>query len=294
MIGKKKPAEPFQVNEALLNAIAPMGLEIKRNSLVIGENLGKVYGAVRYPQKVDMGWLSKITNIPSTIVSVGMTPIDNGSLISAISKSIIQNRGAADSAKDPLTRQRAEKAAEDGERIMQQIDQEGETVAMMSLAVMPVAQDDKQFEKVCRRVESAFHVQKCKVRSLANLQREGFQNISPTYPANSTVESIVSRIVPMSTFIGGFPFASSGFNDGRGYFFAKDSSGGLVIVDTWERGNDRTNSNYVVMGVAGVGKSTAVKHLLLSEYMKGTKILCVDPESGAKRSCLKRVGTALH
>lgn len=134
---------------------------------------------------------------------------------------------------------------------MQQIDQEGETVAMMSLAVMPVAQDDKQFEKVCRRVESAFHVQKCKVRSLANLQREGFQNISPTYPANSTVESIVSRIVPMSTFIGGFPFASSGFNDGRGYFFAKDSSGGLVIVDTWERGNDRTNSNYVVMGVAG-------------------------------------------
>ena len=52
-----------------------MGLEIKRNSLVIGENLGKVYGAVRYPQKVDMGWLSKITNIPSTIVSVGITPV---------------------------------------------------------------------------------------------------------------------------------------------------------------------------------------------------------------------------
>ena len=28
--------------------ITPMGLEIKRNSLVIGENMGKVYGAVRY------------------------------------------------------------------------------------------------------------------------------------------------------------------------------------------------------------------------------------------------------
>ncbi len=61
-----------------------------------------------------MGWLSKITNIPSTIVSVGITPIDNSTLISALSKSIVQQRGAADSAKDPLTRQRAEKAAEDG------------------------------------------------------------------------------------------------------------------------------------------------------------------------------------
>ena len=178
-----------------------MGLEIKRNSLVIGENLGKVYGAVRYPQKVDMGWLSKITNIPSTIVSVGITPIDNGALISAISKSIVQQRGAADSAKDPLTRQRAEKAAEDGERIMQRIDQEGETVAMMSLTVMPIAQDEANFTKVCRRVESAFNIQKCKVRTLANLQKEGFQSISPTYPANSTVDSIVSRIIPMSTFV---------------------------------------------------------------------------------------------
>lgn len=235
MLGSKKKEEAFPVNEALLNVITPMGLEIKRNSLVIGENLGKVYGAVRYPQKVDMGWLSKITNIPSTIVSVGITPIDNGSLISAISKSIVQQRGAADSAKDPLTRQRAEKAAEDGEKIMQRIDQEGETVAMMSLTVMPIAQDEVNFTKVCRRVESAFNIQKCKVRTLANLQKEGFQSISPTYPANSTVDSIVSRIIPMSTFVGGFPFASSGYNDGRGYYFAKDSNGGLVILDNVKR-----------------------------------------------------------
>ena len=294
MLGSKKKEEAFPVNEALLNVITPMGLEIKRNSLVIGENLGKVYGAVRYPQKVDMGWLSKITNIPSTIVSVGITPIDNGSLISAISKSIVQQRGAADRAKDPLTRQRAEKAAEDGEKIMQRIDQEGETVAMMSLTVMPIAQDEANFTKVCRRVESAFNIQKCKVRTLANLQKEGFQSISPTYPANSTVDSIVSRIIPMSTFVGGFPFASSGYNDGRGYYFAKDSNGGLVILDTWERGNDRTNSSFVIMGVAGIGKSTVVKHIMLSEYMKGTKILCIDPESEYKDMCRNLNGSWLN
>lgn len=257
MLTAKKQTEVVPVNEALLNVITPMGLEIRKNSLVIGENTGKVYGVIRYPQKVDYGWLSKITNIPSTIVSVGIKPIDNGALISAISKSIIQNRGAADSAKDPLTRQRAEKAADDGEQIMQRIDQEGETVALMSLAVMPVAQDEKQFNRVCRRVESVLNVQKCKARTLANLQREGFQTLSPSYPANHTVDNIVSRIIPMSAFVGGFPFASNGFNDNSGYYFAKDNNGGLVIVDAWKRGNDRTNTNMVIMGVAGVGKSTA-------------------------------------
>ena len=132
-----KPQDDFvPVNEALLNIITPMGLEIKRNSLVIGETTGKVYGIIKYPQKVDYGWLSKITNIPSTIVSVGIKPIDNGTLINAISRSITQNRGIAESAKDPLTRQRAERAAEDGKRIMLQIDQEGETVALMSVLLL--------------------------------------------------------------------------------------------------------------------------------------------------------------
>lgn len=49
------------------------------------------------------------------------------------------------------------------------------------------------------------------------------------------------------------------------------------------RGGDRTNSNIVVvMGIAGVGKSTAVKHIALSEYMKGTKVIFIDPESEYK------------
>ena len=269
----------------MLNVITPMGLTIKKNSLVIGENNGKVYGIVRYPQKVDVNWLSKITNIPSTVVSIGFKPVDNGALISAISKSIITNRATADGAKDPLTRQRAEKAAEDGERIMLQIDQNGETVGLMSVSIMPMASDDKQFVKVCRRVESSLNIMKCKVRAIPNLQKEGLQHISPTYPTNEKIENILQRIIPMSTYVGGFPFASGGFNDNSGYYFAKDNNGGLVIVDTWMRGNDRTNSNMVIMGVAGVGKSTAVKHLMLSEYMKGTKLIFIDPESEYKDLC---------
>ena len=238
MLGTKKKEETLPVNEALLNVITPMGLEIKRNSLVIGENMGKVYGAVRYPQKVEMGWLSKITNIPSTIVSVGITPIDNSTLISALSKSIVQQRGAADSAKDPLTRQRAEKAAEDGEHIMQKIDQEGETVAMMSLTVMPVAQDEAAFSKICRRVESAFSVQKCKVRTLANLQKEGFQSISPTYPANGTVDSIVSRIIPHEYLCGRFPLRKLRLQRRPGLLFGQGQqwrAGDSGPLDTRER-----------------------------------------------------------
>jgi len=272
-------------NNALLNVITPVGLEFTKNSLSVGENLAKIYGLIRYPQKMETEWLSKITNIPSTIVSIGFKPVDNGTLINAISRSVVQQRGLADGAKDPLSRQRAEKAAEDGEKIIMQIDREGETVGLMSISVMPIAREERTFKKVCRRAESIISVQKCKMRVIPNLQKECFQHISPSFPTNGKMESILQKIVPLSTFVGGFPFASSGFNDGEGYYFAQDATGGLVIVDTWKRGNDRTNSNFVIMGNSGVGKSTAIKHIILSEYMKGTRIIVVDPESEYKDLC---------
>ncbi|EQB86590.1 hypothetical protein J2Z44_002330 [Clostridium punense] len=282
---KKNTNTENLLNNALLNIITPMGLEFKRNSLVIGENTGKVYGIVKYPQKVDYGWLSKITNIPSTIVSVSFTPIDNGAFIESLSRSIIQNRGAAESAKDPLAQKRAERAALDGEKIMVQIDQNGETVGLLGITIMPISKDEEAFNKVCRKTESTCAMNKCKPRTLANLQEQAFKTLSPFYTSDENIEQIVSRIIPLSTFVGGFPFSSSGYNDGTGYYFGRDTSGGLIVFDTWKRGNDRTNTNMVIMGVAGVGKSTAVKHIALSEYMKGTKIIFVDPEREYKELC---------
>ena len=277
-------------NNALLNVVTPMGLDFTKNSLSVGENMGKVYGITRYPQKVDIGWLSKITNIPSTIVSIGFKPIDNSTLISAISRSVTQQRGLAEGSRDPLSRQRAEKAADDGEKIMMQIDREGETVGLMSVSVMPIAKDEKLFKRVCRRAESSVSVLKCKMRVIPNLQKESFKHISPSFPTHNKIENILQRIVPFSTFIGGFPFASTGFNDGEGYYFALDASGSLVIVNPWKRGSDRTNTNFVIMGNSGVGKSTAIKHIMLSEYMKGTKIMVIDPESEYKDLCKKLNG----
>ncbi len=278
-------AEQAPVNNALLNVVTPMGLSFEKNRLSIGEKIGKIYGIIRYPQKVEVGWLSRLTNIPGTYVSIGFKPVDNGTLINAISRSVVQQRGLAESAKDPLSRQRAEKAAEDGEKVIMQIDREGETVGLMSVEVMPVAGEEKELTKACRRAESIASVMKCRMRAIPNLQKEAFMHLSPTFPNHGKIESILQKIVPFSTFVGGFPFASSGFNDGEGYYFAKDTDGGLVIVDVWRRGGDRTNSNFCVMGNSGVGKSTAVKHILLSEYMRGTRIIVIDPESEYKDLC---------
>ena len=113
---KEQVQEMIEKNNALLNVITPMGLSFAKNSMSIGENYGKIYGIIRYPQKVELEWLSKITNIPSSIVSIGFQPVDNSALISAISRSIVGQRRIAESARDPLSKKRAEKAADDGKK----------------------------------------------------------------------------------------------------------------------------------------------------------------------------------
>ncbi len=52
----------------------------------------------------------------------------------------------------------------------------------------------------------------------------------------------------------------------------------MIVLDLWKRGGDRTNSNIVILGHSGQGKSTVIKNVILSEYMMGTKLLIVDPE----------------
>ncbi len=273
------------LNASLINIISPIGLEFKRNEMAIGENMGRVYGIIKYPQNPPYGWLSRITNIPGTVCSITYRPIDSGLFVDTIARSINRNRGVANSTKDPLARQRAEKAAKDGEKIMKSIDQRGESIGQMGITIMPISDKESQFEKSTRRVESRVIATNCRLRTLSFLQEDGFKQLSPFYTVADRVSNIIDRPVPLSSFLGGFPFASSGYNDRTGYYFAKDSLGGLIIIDPWKREADRTNTNFVIMGVPGVGKSTAIKHIMLSEYMRGTRLIIIDPHREYEELC---------
>lgn len=274
MKGKK---EKIEVNNSLLNIIAPIGMNFKKNSLEIGENKGKVYGIIKYPQKPEYGWLSRVTNIPGTICSINIEQIDNSLFLDNLSNTISVNKNAAETTKDQLVKTRATKTAEDAEKMIINIDQNGESVVNMGVTIMPVAPEESLFEKIEKKTRSGVSIAGCKIRNLADLQKEGFMQLSPFYAKNKKVEQIINRPVPLSSFIGGFAFAKTGYTDGKGYYFAKDTLGGLIIVDSWKRGGDRANSNMTFMGEPGSGKSTALKHIALAEYMKGTKLIFIDP-----------------
>lgn len=274
------------VNAALQANITPIGLEFEMNRLRLGENYCCVFAITNYPSECDYGWYSKLTNIPGTVVSINYEPIDNGAAVSEISKKIRMLRGQAAGTKDPRERQRCQKAADDQEKIMYRMDQNGEVMGKWNTTIMVLSRDLDDFNARCDRVKNTASILGCKLRILANLQKEGYQQISPTYPQIKRIQEISSRYFPVSTFVGGFPFSSGGFNDGSGFYLGRNSNGGMILLDLWKRDRNRANSNITIVGGSGSGKSTAIKHIIASEYARGTKIIVIDPESEYKDMCI--------
>lgn len=276
--GKGKQ-EDLPVNHALLDVIAPVGVQMQRNRFGMGELIGKTYTIIRYPATADYGWLSSLTNIPNTFCSITMLPLDTSIFIDSLRKNIQRSRGRAQSSNDPLEVSRAIREAEDSERTMIRMDQSGERMGLMKVAITAVGHDEKEFETACRMVESICSVNNCKTRGLAYLQKEGLEEVLPFYIPSAAVEQISGRPMPVGTMVGGFPMASSGLNDRKGWYFGRSTSGGIVILDIWMREGDRTNSNFVILGKPGQGKSTTVKRIIEMEFALGTEIVILDPEN---------------
>ncbi len=86
----------------------------------------------------------------------------------------------------------------------------------------------------------------------------------------------LQRGFPTYTLAGVFPFVSSELQDENGIYIGDNVY--PVFVDFFQRDSQRVNSNMMVIGKSGSGKSYAIKMLLSNFAADNTKIFICDPE----------------
>ena len=84
------------------------------------------------------------------------------------------------------------------------------------------------------------------------------------------------RGIPTSTLASIFPFISSALQDPKGFYIGYNEF--PVFVDYFKRDRERVNSNMMIIGKSGSGKSFATKTLLTNFAADNTKIFILDPE----------------
>jgi len=273
------------VNTHIIDAICPMGIDFSPSQFWFGENIAKVFTITNYPSRVKIGWLSRIANMEGVTCSIHLSPANSAKLIENISHSVGELAGKVNAGGKAITIQRAEQQYKDALKLLKMIDQEQQNVFYITITIMVFAKDQDTLDKKCKKIISALAGSSMRGRSVIFRQEDALLAVSPYGVCPQTIKDVGDRNMPVSTIAGSFPFSVSGLNDGRGYIFGKDSTGGLILIDTWQRGDDRTNSNWTILGLPGVGKSTAVKHIFLNEWSQGTKIIIIDPEREYKEMC---------
>lgn len=267
-------------NREILNAITPIEITFGRNRICIGEMQAKAFGVIKYSPQVNMGWLAGLTNLGSSIVSMTYTPNTDSELLNAISRNIIQQRGEAYATKDYVKQQRAETGIANAEEIIRKVDRDGETIGRFNLVIMPLGTTEKELTTAAKEAESRIAGLGFNMRCLSNLQIEAYEAMSPFHIPNPKICGITDSIMPLSTFVLGEPWSAVDFSDDNGFYFGRDAQGGVIFLDMWQRKEDRTNSNWVVLGEPGQGKSFLIKHIITEEYALGdTRVFIIDPEA---------------
>ena len=129
-----------------------------------------------------------------------------------------------------------------------------------------------QTEVQTELVRSKLNVDKLMLR-----QQHGFMSVMPS--GRNMFREQFERVIPASSTANLYPFSFSGKTDEQGFYLGKDRYGGNIIVDFDKRSDDKTNSNALILGNSGQGKSYLLKLILTSLREKGKRIISLDPET---------------
>lgn len=232
-----------------------------------------------------MKWLGNLVNSVGAIFSINIEPTDNTELIDSLDARIRDASGLAKIAKNESSRQMKEKEIEEASEIISRMIQNNEVVSYLTIYILVSAEEEEALKQKSKEVELEVQRQKLKIRNLTNfLLMEGFKAVAPFFTIQTNLSRDFKRNILTSTFTGGFLFNTETFIDQKGYYWGISQNGGIIIFNIWKQDSGRTNSNMIVFGSSGSGKSMAVKHMIINE-LPTTKQLIIDVENEYSYLC---------
>ena len=225
-----------------------------------------------------MGWLAKLTENTGAIFSINIEPTDNAELIENLDARVRDATSLSKIAKNESVKQMREAEVKEASDIISRMINNNEVVSYLTIYICVSAQEEKDLLVKCSEVEREVQKLKLKIRPVTNfLLTSGFKAVAPFFTIQTNLTEYFKRNILTSSFTGGFLFNTNTFVDREGFYFGLNQNGGIIIFNIWHKDADRTNSNMLIVGSSGAGKSLSVKHLIYNE-LPSSKILIIDSE----------------
>ncbi len=272
---------------ALRNAFAPEALRFDRRAVDLGSEWGRLYAVTDFPPAVDAGWLATAANLEGVTLSVHALPTDPTQITLAMSRAISLLAGQLAQGGSALAQQRMEQQIQDAQALLRKIDQEQQSVFTVGVFALVTAPDEATGLRRCKRLEGTLAAASMRARPLAFKQEDGLKAVGPWGIFPTSLRGGAPFQLPAETLAAAFPFSSGGINHGHGIVLGHDTSGGLVLLDTFAPPQDAgiANQHVTVLATPGAGKSHAMKLLILRLWAMGVRVVIIDPEREYRHLC---------
>lgn len=262
-------------DEELIGWIKPTEVEFHANGYTIDGMQASVLAIADYPLRVKNAWGAELFNIPNTKVVMRMKPVDKFKAIKRIDKCISEMETKQIISEKASETNSAEIHQESMVTLLDSLQAENESMFDVTLTVTAYNYlSDDNYKKVVRRQLTSGNF---KPSTLYGLQIQGFKS-SAISPVSNL--SNYERGINSSSLAAVFPFVRSFVMDDGGIMLGENKNNGYpFILNLWKRGNLYQNSNAMVIGKSGSGKSFFMKTLLANEWANNTRVICLDPEA---------------
>ena len=259
----------------LIAWVKPKKVEFKANSFTMDGTQAAVFAIADYPLRVRNAWGADVFNIPNTKVVLHVKPVDKFKAIKRIDKCIGEMETKQILSEKASEANSAETHRETMNALLDSLQTENESLLDVTLTITAYNYlDDDNYKKAVRR---SIMTGNFKPSNLYGLQIEGFKSsaISPV----STLKNY-ERGINSSSLAAVFPFVRTFVMDDGGIMLGENKANGFpFIFNIWKRGNLYQNSNGMIIGKSGSGKSFFLKSLIANEWANDTRVIILDPEA---------------
>ena len=268
----------------------PQTVSFKARTTEINHIVTHNLRVINYPMEVGDAWMAGLMSIPATRVMIKAKPMDHGKSVTAIDHSIQEIRDRLNSTGIESRRIELSAHADSLSELLVMLQGENETLLSVNIYVTAYdinstktqAGDKKipdsnlanitSMKKTVRRIFSESRV---KLENLDFSQLEGFIGAGVSGYDPRTKDG---RGIPSNSVAAAYPWIYANILDKKGIKLGMNE-GVPVFVDFFRRDDERVNSNMVIVGKSGSGKSYATKSFLTNLAADDAKIFILDPEN---------------
>ena len=281
-----KTLEDFEDNDNYIIDILPDTLEFNASRLKTESMVATTFSVLDFPMNVNASWLAPLVNIENTSCVINIENVPATEARNLMDKAITEvrtqllnkNKSSQDIAKQAQL--------ESFLYILEEIERGSEVLKRVNVMLMAYSDNERDLKTVAHGVSSAIKQNSMKPDRLTCRQLDGYISMLPT-PRDDVMEDH-GRDIPCMSLGAGFPFVFQALEDENGFLLGNNKTN-LIFFDPTVRSPARTNSNIMIIGKSGSGKSHFTKKMILRLLLQDIKTYIIDPEGEYKTIC-KQLG----